>query len=300
MMSKYVTSDCLQIVGAVDCNEKLEYQEQNNRFFSSGTGSPFTGECVTCHPNGILEHHIRFVDGREEGVDTTYYYSGCPMVIRENIQGLENGTWRFYYDSTQQLAWQKQYSRGMLVGTNLNFDNKGDTTVIEHYKNNVLDGVKKVFYTQNKVKRIINYKNGLFNGTYQLFNLEGKLIQSENYKMGKKDGVCTFYYDDGKLLRTEVWTSDVKNGAFNTYFYDGQIMKSENYKKGIKEGTFDEYYSNHQLKSQKIYLKGNLLEEHRFNEYGDETYTSEGAKPYSAHEDDELPGAKKGKKKKKK
>jgi len=301
MRSKYIDSDCGKIAGVLDCNEKLEYEEQANMFFSKGSGQPYTGQCETCHPNGLLERRIKFTNGREDGIDTTYYYSGCPMVIREHTLGLENGRWRYYYDSTQQIAWERNYYRGIKQGVHVFFDNKGDTTVLENYANDLLNGVKKVYFTKNKVERVIYYTNGVFNGPYITYNMDGKKIQELNYKMGKKDGVLTFYYDDGTLLRTENWALGVKNGEFKTLYYNGSLQSIENYKKGIKEGIFEERYNNQKVKRRAFYKKGELIEEHIFDEYGKETYTF-GAQPYPETEDDAVPefpsNTKKEKKKK--
>lgn len=295
MKSKYFDYDCGKIVGAVDCNEKLEYEEQVNTFYSKGSGALFSGICETCHPNGVLEHRIYFVNGKENGIDTTYYKSGCPMVIREHTMGVENGTWKFFYDSTQQVAWSKSYFQGLKHGVHVYFDNKGDTTIYENYAGDLLNGVKKVYFTKNKVERIVYYKNGVFNGSYTTFNLDGKKTAEMNYKMGKKHGVLTYYYDDGTLLKTENWLDGVQNGEFKTLYYNGSIQALENYKKGVKEGLFEEWYNNNKLKRRAIYKKGGILEEHRFDEEGNETYTY-GAQPYAGKEDDDLP-VKKGKKK---
>lgn len=299
MKKTYFEYDCGKIAGVVDCNEKLEYEEQSNTFYLSNSGARFTGQCETCHRNGLLERRITFVNGREDGKDTTYYKSGCPMVIREHTIGLETGTWRFYYDSTQQVAWIRNYFRGIKEGVHVFFDNLGDTTVIEHYSNDLLNGVKKVYFTKNKIERITTYKDGVFNGPYTTFNLEGKKTSEMNYKMGQKDGVLTYYYDDGTLMRTENWSNGIKNGQFTVLYYNGSLQSIENYKKGIKEGLFEERYNTQKLKRRVIYKKGELIEEHRFDIEGNETYTF-GAQPYSGKEDDDLPTVQKGKKDKKK
>lgn len=286
--SKYFEYECGKIAGVVDCNEKLEYEEQANIFYSKGSGAPFSGMCETCHRNGILERRIHFVNGKEEGRDTTYYATGCPMVMREHTMGLENGTWTFYYDSTQIVAWRRSYFRGMKQGVHVFFDNKGDTTVYEEYVNNLLNGVKKVYFTKNRIERVVNYKNGIFDGLYITYNLEGKKTSELNYKVGKKNGVLTYYYDDGVLLRTENWLNDVKNGEFKTLYYNGTLQTLENYKNGLKEGLFEERYSNQKLKRRAIYKKGGIVEEHKFDIDGKETYTY-GAQPYPENEDDNLP-----------
>lgn len=299
MNQRFIEFDCGKVLGVINCNDKLEYEEQSNIFYIESTGLKFTGTCETCHRNGLLERRITFVDGRENGIDTTYYSSGCPMVIRQHDMGLETGTWRFYHDSTNQLAWIKNYYRGVKHGIHLNLDDKGDTTMVETYMNDLLNGEKRVYFTQNRLSKLMFYKDGQLNGPYVTYNLAGEKISELNYKMGKKDGVLSYYFDDGTLLRTENWNNGVKNGEFKTLYYNGTLQKLENFKKGVREGLYEERYSNQQLKRRIIFKKGERIEEHRFDEDGTETYTF-GAQPYSGNEDDALPTYGKGKKKDKK
>jgi len=68
-------------------------------------------------------------------------------------------------------------------------------------------------------------------------------------------------------------------------------------KKGIPEGWFEERWPDDNLKRRALYKKGELIEEHRFDEHGVENYTF-GVEVSSGKEDDAMPGAKKKKKKK--
>src|SRR3989338_4171726 len=91
--------DCGKLAGVVDCNEKLELDEASNTVITVSAKKPFSGQCETCHMNGILERRVTFVGGKQNGTDTTYYASGCPMVIRTHVKGVENGHWAYFYDS---------------------------------------------------------------------------------------------------------------------------------------------------------------------------------------------------------
>lgn len=228
---KFVDWECGKIAGVIDCNEKLEFDEGSNTLFSKSSGSPYSGTCETCHSNGILEHRITFVNGKENGMDTTYYESGCMMVVRNHISGKENGLWTFYYDSTQRIAWEMNYLNGQKHGKQVFMNAKGDTTLLENYSNGVLNGIKKTYYPKSKPEKVVNYANGVFNGLFITYNKEGKMLQSVNYKQGKKDGACTYYYDDGVLMRTENWSMDAKNGEFKTLYYDQSLQTLESYKK---------------------------------------------------------------------
>jgi antitoxin component YwqK of YwqJK toxin-antitoxin module len=391
---RFADWDCGKATNVVDCNEKLELDENTNTIFSRGTGAPFTGTCETCHTNGILERKVSFIAGKENGTDTSYYQTGCPMVIRTHIQGAENGQWTFFHDTIYSVvAWEMNFFAGEKHGKHVYFTKKGDTTLLEHYKNGLLDGIKKKYYPESKIKTEINYKKGLMDGQYINYNYDGVVIEKLNYKEGKKDGECTYFYTNGKLLQTENWDMDVKVGEQKTFYLQGHIQTLETWAKGsgketayfsfdvfeceskevakeveaslnnktastkiiselgaqnpvvlyeerlieqkdisflkgkklirgvneaykykdkfyvvlgldrqvitkkeIREGVFEEYFPNQKMKRQAIYKKDVLIEEHVFDEFGNETKTFGGSAKKKT-EDDKLPEGKKKKKK---
>lgn len=290
--------ECGKLAGVVDCNEKLTYDEDTKTILGGNLGAPFTGTCESCHMNGLLERRVSFVNGKENGVDTTYYKSGCPQVVRNHVLGAESGQWFYFYDSTNYVAWEMNYNLGQKNGLQLYLTKDGDTTREEHYINGVLDGVKKSYYPKSKLEKEINYKSGLMDGAFKAYNIGGKPIQELNYKQGKKHGELKYYYNDGTLLSIEHWSMDVKDGEFKTFYYEGKLQTMENFKKGVPEGWFEERYADDNLKRRALYKKGELIEEHKYDEHGIENYTF-GVDVSSSKEDDALPGAKKKKKKKK-
>jgi antitoxin component YwqK of YwqJK toxin-antitoxin module len=218
------------------------------------------------------------------------------------------------YDSTEFLAWEMNYYMGEKEGRQMYFakpyrGNKNrwmqDTLKVENYKAGILNGAKKTYYKRAKdgsgggLKREVNYKNGIFEGLFRIYNLDRVIIEELNYKAGKKDQECNYYYNDGVLLKTEHWDEGIKNGEFKTFYYQGHIQTSGNYKKGLKEGWFEEYYPDQTTKSRALFKKGVLIEEHRYDEHGRETY-SFGTPTGNNSEDDEMPTTDKKKKKKKK
>jgi antitoxin component YwqK of YwqJK toxin-antitoxin module len=295
---KFVDWECGKIAGIVDCNEKLEFDEGSNTIFSASSGSPYTGRCETCHQNGILERRITFMNGKEDGADTTYYQTGCLMVMRNHILGIENGKWLFFYDSTNYVAWEMNYLLGQKHGRQLFFSPRGDTTLEENYNNGVLNGVKKTYFRDAKLEKEVHYRKGIIDGPFLVYNKEGKLIQSSNYKEGKKNGVFTYNYDDGTLLRTENWIYDIKSGEFKTFYYQGAIQKIENYKRGLKEGWFEDRDSDQIVRRRALYKKDVMIEEHLFDDEGKEISTFGGAAKKGA-EDDAMPADSKKKKTKK-
>lgn len=305
--NRYAEWQCGKLAGVVDCNGRLEMDAQSGIVYlnnedmvnATGAGKPYTGQCETCHQNGTIERRVNFVEGKQNGIDTTYYESGCPQVIRNHVQGVEHGQWIFYYDSTNYMAWEMNYIAGQKHGKHIFFERNGDTTKWENYNNGILHGTKRTYYPNSKIKREVEYVNGIMEGKFKIYNDKGVVIEELMYKMGKKDDECKYFYDDGTPLSTEHWTIGVKDGEFKTFFYQGTVQVSEMYKKGLMEGWFMEYYPDGVTKRKALYKKDILLEEHRYDEQGRETY-SFGAPDGDQMEDDEMPSGEKGKEKDKK
>jgi len=310
---QYATWECGKELGIVDCNRDLSYDEEMDLVFLeasdfsniSGSNKPFTGTCESCHINGRKHRRIGFVNGREDGFDTTFYESGCPQVIRSFSMGKENGKWMYFYDSTSYLAWEENYVMTEKDGRQIYFakpirSEEGiyyqDTLKFENYKNGVLHGAKVTYYKRDwegkggSIKREVNYNEGVLNGAFKIYNLDGIVVEELNYNMGKKDQQCTYYYEDGTLLKTEVWSNGIRNGKFTTFYYQGHLQKTENYEDGVKEGWFKEYYSDEKLKRRVLYEADVLIEEYKYDESGRQVYVFPQFNAGGA-EDDAAPGS---------
>ena len=304
---RYAEWQCGKLAGVVDCGSRLDYDQESDIVYlnnqdmvnSAGADKPFTGTCESCHMNGVLARKITFVNGKENGIDTTYYESGCPQVIRSHIQGAESGQWLYMYDSTQYLAWEMNYYLGEKHGKHIFMKKNGDTTKWENYKNGRLDGMRRTYYPDSRIKKEVSYKEGILDGSFKIYNLEGVVIEEIKYKQGKKDEDAKYFYDDGKPLKIEHWNMGVKDGDFKIFFYQGHVQETETYRKGKKEGWFMVYYPDSKTKNKILYKKDELIEEHRYDAQGRETYSFGTSEDHEA-EDDEMPTTKKKKKKRKK
>lgn len=309
----------------IDCNQSLQVDPESNVVFNQSSGRPFTGDCETCHGNGIREHFVHYENGRLDGTDTSYYSSGCPQVVSTYIQGVENGKWVYYNDTSGLIAWEINYFNGVKHGTSTYFRQKrtgeatakyklngavenwaygiyeNDTVKIESFVDGIINGVKKEYYWPgSKLHKLVTYNMGILDGPFIEYNPEGKLLQELNYVKGQKDGEWKYYYDDGSLLRTESWNKDTKDGEFKTFYIQGTIQTIENYRKGVEHGKFMERFPDDKIKREAFYKKGKLIEEHVYDKYGNEIKTVGGES--NNKEDDALPetGKKKKKKEKKK
>ena len=310
---KYVNWECKDGDNILDCNENLEVDQDSKLVITRETGNLFSGDCETCHDNGLRERLVRFDGGKVDGIDTTYYQSGCPQVVRNHLLGNENGRWTFYNDTSGMVAWHINYLNGEKHGQSIfyrqykigtekykitinNADRfleyaiyQSDTFKIENYTNGILDGPKTDYYLDSRVKTEINYKAGLFDGAYIEYTYEGNVLQERFYEQGIKEGEWKYYYNDGNLLRTEIWKDDLKDGTFKTFYIQGDIQSLETYKNGMKHGDFIDRSPDNKLKRQAFYKKDELIENHVFDKYGNEIETFGGDESKNTSEDDEIP-----------
>ena len=320
LSQRFLEWECGEDDRIIDCNERLEANEDGTMVIHRRSGAPFTGRCETCHQNGIKQRVVNFVDGRTDGIDTTYYYSGCPQVIRNHIQGVENGKWTYYNDSSGLIAWQINYFNGEKHGKSIYFSHyivgtdelevkvgnekkkikygiyDSDTLRIENYNNGKLHGTRKEYYPGSKLEREVNYNMGILDGPFIVYNKEGDVLQELNYDQGIKEGEWKYYYETGELLKIENWRKGVKNGSFKTFFIRGGIQEVEQYdRRGRKDGWFEKRYPNDVIKEKRLYKKDELLEKHVFDKYGNEIET-EGEEAEEGDEDDEMPTTKSSRK----
>lgn len=296
--ARYVDWECGKSDQIVDCNERLESDPGSSIVLSRSSGTPYTGDCETCHSNGIRERVVHFVNGRTEGTDTTYYPSGCVQVVRTHIDGVENGKWTFYNDSSGLEAWQIEYLNGEKHGKSIYYSHfmtgtqsvklqvgnreidytygvyDRDTLRIEYYYQGKLHGTKTEYYRDGTVYKEVSFNMGDFHGPFLLYDRKGNLLQELSYENGLKHGVCKYYYDNAAIMTIENWTKGVQTGETKKFYVQGHLQQSESYdKNGRRDGWFEERYPDDKVKRLTLYKKGVLVEDHKFDIYGNEIET---------------------------
>jgi antitoxin component YwqK of YwqJK toxin-antitoxin module len=265
---RFVDWECGKVIGVVDCNDKLEFDEFLDVVFSKGSGAPYTGACETCHNNGLRENHIRFVNGKVNGIDTTYYESGCIRVIKEHVLGKEHGRWIYFQDRTSQTSWIMNFLEGEKHGEHIYFSKRGDTTLWEHYYKGILDGKKTTYYDSSKVREVIYYKKGVMNGDLISYFPDGQISKHLRFKKGFKHGKQEYFFNNASILKVENFNRGLKNGEFTTFFINGDVQQRESYKNGFMDGSFVEFYPNGKMKSEYVYMLDHLMDYAIYDEYG--------------------------------
>lgn len=253
-----------------NCYEKVAFDSVTQRYYSrKNFGVLFDGSCATCHRNGVLEQEITIVEGRRNGIDTSYYPSGCPFSSQSFLFGSPHGKSTTYYDSTFRKKSEIEHYMGKLNGAYISYDKNGDTLKYQEFQDNLPNGLKKQYFSDSRIKKINHYQMGLMHGFQIIYDEEGNELFNIHYNEGKKDNKWTYYFDNKKIARVEEWSKGLKNGAFITYNDREEVMSEQYFKKDVPIGIHKEYYADGREKNVRIYCKkGELEEEYAFDNFG--------------------------------
>lgn len=120
-----------------------------------------TGPWKQFNQYGELMRTTEYVNGKKEGVTTTYYRAAEP-VVKEEIN---------YFDGIKDGAYSKKFYTG-------------ETAVEGEYKMGKKHGKWTYYYDNGEVKRECNYENGVRDGVWKFFNKKGELKKETTYKNG--------------------------------------------------------------------------------------------------------------------
>ncbi len=274
-----------------DCANMVYFDEDNQAVMHKKSGKPFTGQCKVCHINGNLEMYLNFQGGRPVGKDTIWHDNGKPNLVRSHDdQGLgkEDGQWKLYREDGS-LKWEKNYVMGAEDGESRYYFPDTSIWKIETWSNGQMSGRKQEYYPNNTLKKEIMYANGEWNGKYITYFESGMVESEQEFKMGKKEGLSRYYYDNGELFYEESHENGCREGETRRFYpKDQRKWTVENYKGDLRHGIFEEYYNNEKniKKYDAVYKKGILVEEHFYDEFGDETAAPE-KKPFQTKQEAE-------------
>jgi len=94
------------------------------------------GVCKTFLPGGELEEISNYIDGKQNGLMTTFYKSGSPYIEVMLKDDIKHGEGKVYYEN-------------------------GEISIIANYKEGEKDGVYKVYNDEQEIVRDVVYLDGV-------------------------------------------------------------------------------------------------------------------------------------------
>jgi antitoxin component YwqK of YwqJK toxin-antitoxin module len=255
----------------LNCTDKIMFDQEINTYVLEKDGfTPFNGTCQTYNRSGYVLEELTCINGKRDGIDNSYFGSGCIQSTQSHILGIQNGPQKVFFDTTGQLRVEKNYLNGKLHGRHCEFSRYGDTLLYLNYSDGIPDGEQREYYPDGKMSKVTHYKKGLLEGTHLTFNPEGKLEASLAYKEGKKNGKWVYYSDNGKEIGIQNWLLGQKNGEFTSMTEEGTVITKGSFKKDVAVGEHIENNEKGKLIHQTIYDKKGVKQyEMKIDEYGD-------------------------------
>jgi antitoxin component YwqK of YwqJK toxin-antitoxin module len=176
------------------------------------------GDVYAWYPDGLPRYQIRYSMGVRNGMHLKFHKSGCPAEESYYRNGKKDSVYRLFDEIGCKLLAEEMYREGEKNGTFIKYGFKGDTLVLENWKNGKREGryaewrdrelETTGFYEQDQKQGY--WKHGL-SSHYQM--------REGNYNNGITVGEWKFYDDKGRLL------------AIQWYNEEGEEVKSKFYKR---------------------------------------------------------------------
>jgi len=147
-----------------------------------------------------------------------------------DANGMKQGPWKKYYESTKALFYEGQFKDDKPVGT------------FKHYYNN------------SKLRSITIYQGNIARA--EVFTRKGILMAKGKFVDQKKDSTWVYFNDYGKISQKETYFEGNKSGLEETYYPNGQVASRVEYINGIENGKFVMFYSNGNIENEGEYLNG--------------------------------------------
>lgn len=267
-----------------DCSSDLEYDKEADVVLFAKSQTPFTGVCRSYYEDSRLEREVNFVDGKEDGISTTYYKRkgenddesdpspGQIQVITEHKMGVPNGVWKYFYENGK-AAWINTYKEGKKDGTwEYYYDDKqGTPKKIENWKEDKKNGVFIDYFPSGKKKTEINYKENVMDGDYKMYYDDESPFVEKKYVNGKQDGEEISYHKNGQMASLKRYKLGTPEGTWRTYYDDGKEHTVVTYVKGKIVGEQVEYFKEGQLKRKINYTDGKITRNEGFDEFGNQS-----------------------------
>ena len=191
-------------------------------------------------PN-IIEYERNYFNNKLVGNYKEYHYSGELSEEKYYIDGLQQGKETSYYDSPEKLiAKERTYVNDTVQGKEISYYESGNIEYELEYIDGLAQGKQTIFFDspEKLIDREINFVNNILEGEVIAYYESGNIrYEYENFD-GFTQGKQTFYYDSPSKQPEWIrnWVNDTLQGESTQYFESGKISAKYYFKDGLKHG----------------------------------------------------------------
>ncbi|WP_025743485.1 hypothetical protein [Aquimarina pacifica] len=161
--------------------------------------------------------------------------------------GLRNGEW-IWYDQFGNISEKENYKNGKLEGKYTSYYTNGNIEIESFYEGDRLNGDYKAYNKSGALGVHKVFENGTLNGRYLTFYALGEISKEYevNYTEGIPTGELKQYYPDGSLLKKRPFKNGKINGIEQVYYNTGESSAEYEYKDDYYNGVYRSFYPNGQ------------------------------------------------------
>jgi len=198
--------------------------------------------------SSVVQYQGTFKDGKPIGVFQYNYPNNKLKALVEHIANSDRANVEFYHENGQLMS-KGVYKNMKKDSVWVSFNEKGQLTMIETYKNDLLNGEKKIYHIPTRS----NEKSQVIISVY-------------NYANGMPEGKFEEYYPDRKIKKTGQFKEHRREGTWIYYEANGNKMMEENYYQGKMHGWQIGYDANGKQAERHYYYNAERLEGKRLKE----------------------------------
>jgi len=183
--------------------DQLDVNMGYNEYVIKSTNSRYTGLVFSTHPNGKKKMEGLSIQGKKEGIWTTWLQNGNKESVGYYFEGYPTGEWGYYHEDGEGLQWvggsyegtrngvwkyyQKNSSHLSGIRTYLKGVRHGKQTGSEsgNYEHGVRVGEWRID-TWDKIE-IGSYTNGEKYGVWKVYDVYGNFMVKTFYYMGEEN-----------------------------------------------------------------------------------------------------------------
>jgi len=219
---------------------------------------------------GAVVERYRKVDGKIEGLYTSWFDNGKISAQGNYAGGEYDGAWNWYHNNGQK-RFSGAYNGGKLEGQVSRYHENGRLACQSNFTAGRAKGAWAEYYDSGQVSAKGDVVGSGFNdlyapvhsGKWTWYYTDGVLSYEGVYKEGKPDGPATAYHANSGKHAEGTFVDGVLKGAWSSYFENGQLASTgEAYghqygdlKYPLRTGPWVDYHTNGKPRLECAYIE---------------------------------------------
>lgn len=195
------------------------------------------GTCTKWYQTGALRSITHYTNGNKNGERREYFLPGARIwsgyspdlcADEPDLRSIENykngelhGEAKSYYPSSA-LKSHCFYQERKLEGELFQYDELGQLSAVQRYKNNILNGIYQK-YAHTVLTHQITYIDDIKNGVETNYYNTGEISDTRNWVNGLKEGKEKSWYSNGQLGIICNFKNNYLHGQVIIYFLSGDV-----------------------------------------------------------------------------